>query len=130
MVCVKIVSNVVKILYSTSPSSNPPPASRPSSTYTYKGLSGISTTKSHKICNAMKKKCYICTVPCIYTAGTQKKKEKQIMAMEIRPIPVVTGDDAKRFVEKAERAEKNPHTVKLGITRAEFDKMMSKAKLS
>lgn len=78
----------------------------------------------------MKKKCYICIVPCIYTAGTQKKKEKRIMAMEIRPIPVVTGDDAKRFVEKAERAEKNPHTVKLGITRAEFDKMMSKAKLS
>jgi hypothetical protein len=52
------------------------------------------------------------------------------MAMEIRPIPVVTGDDAKKFVEKAERTEKNPHTVKLGITRAEFDKMMSKAKLS
>ncbi len=52
------------------------------------------------------------------------------MAMEIRPIPVVTGDDARKFVEKAERAEKKPHTVKLGITRAEFDKMMSKAKLS
>lgn len=78
----------------------------------------------------MKKKCYICIVLCIYIAEKQKKKEKQIMAMEIRPIPVVTGDDAKKFVEKAERTEKNPHTVKLGITRAEFDKMMSKAKLS
>ena len=52
------------------------------------------------------------------------------MAMEIRPIPVVTGDDARKFVEKAERAEKKPHTVKLNITRTEFDKMMSKAKLN
>ncbi len=52
------------------------------------------------------------------------------MAMEIRPIPVVTGDDAKRFVEKAEQAEKRPRTVRLNITREEFDKMMSKAKLS
>jgi|GEM_PF-691071 len=77
----------------------------------------------------MKKKCYICIVPRIYTAGTLKKKEKRIMAMEIRPIPVVTGDDAKRFIQKAEQAEKNPHTVKLKISREEFDKMMSKAKL-
>mgnify|MGYP007069886053 CR=1 FL=1 len=52
------------------------------------------------------------------------------MAMEIRPIPVVTGDDAKRFIQKAEQAEKNPHTVKLKISREEFDKMMSKANLS
>lgn len=52
------------------------------------------------------------------------------MAMEIRPIPVVTGDDAKRFVEKAVWAERNPHTVMLNISRAEFDKMLSKAKLS
>lgn len=52
------------------------------------------------------------------------------MAMEIRPIPVVTGDDAKKFVEKAERAEREPHTVKLTISREEFDKMMSKANLS
>ena len=49
--------------------------------------------------------------------------------MEIRPIPVVTGDDAKKFVEKAERAEKKPHTVRLNVSRAEFDRMMSKAKL-
>ena len=78
----------------------------------------------------MKKKCYICNVLCIYYAEIQKKKEKRIMAMEIRPIPVVTGDDAKRFIQKAEQAEKNPHTVKLKISREEFDKMMSKAKLS
>jgi hypothetical protein len=51
------------------------------------------------------------------------------MAMEIRPIPVVTGDDAKKFVERAERAEKKPHTVRLNVSRAEFDRMMSKAKL-
>ena len=51
------------------------------------------------------------------------------MALEIRPIPVVTGDDAKKFVEKAERAEKKPHKVRLNVSRAEFDRMMSKAKL-
>lgn len=51
------------------------------------------------------------------------------MATEIRPIPVVTGEDAKRFIEAAERAEKNPHTEKSSISGKEFDKMMSKAQL-
>ena len=51
------------------------------------------------------------------------------MAMEIRPIPVVTGDDAKKIFEKAERAEKKPHTVRLNVSRAELDRMMYKAKL-
>lgn len=51
------------------------------------------------------------------------------MALEIRPIPVITGDDAERFVARANAAEKNPHTVKLSMTRDEFRKMMSTAKL-
>lgn len=49
------------------------------------------------------------------------------MATEIRPIPVVTGDDAVRFVEAAEAAENNPHTKKIGMGREEFDKIMSSA---
>lgn len=51
------------------------------------------------------------------------------MATPIRPIPVVTGDDAVRFVEAAEAAERNPHTVELEISREEFNKIMSTAQL-
>ena len=48
------------------------------------------------------------------------------MATPIRPIPVVTGDDAVRFVEAAEAAERNAHTVELD---EDFDKIMSTAQL-
>lgn len=51
------------------------------------------------------------------------------MATPIRPIPVVTGDDAIRFVEAAEAAEHSPHTVELGISREEFNKIMQTAQL-
>ena len=51
------------------------------------------------------------------------------MATEIRPIPIVTGEDAKRFIEAAERSEKNPHTEKSSISKEEFDRMMAKAHL-
>ena len=56
-------------------------------------------------------------------------KIKTNMATPIRPIPVVTGDDAVRFVEAAEAAERNPHTVELEISREEFNKVMSTAQL-
>ena len=45
----------------------------------------------------MKKKCYICSVSCIYRAGTQKKKEKRIMAKPIKETPVLYDEDAYRF---------------------------------
>ena len=51
------------------------------------------------------------------------------MATPIRPMPVVTGDDAVRFVEAAEAAERAPHTVELGISREEFNKIMQAAQL-
>jgi hypothetical protein len=51
------------------------------------------------------------------------------MATPIRPIPVVTGDDAKRFIEAAEAAERNPHTVELDFSREDFNKIMSSAQL-
>ena len=51
------------------------------------------------------------------------------MALAIRPIPTVTGRDAERFIKAAEAAEKNPHTIALGITDSDVDKILSKAKL-
>lgn len=43
--------------------------------------------------------------------------------------PVVTGDDAVRFVEAAEAAERNAHTVELEMSREDFNKIMSTAQL-
>lgn len=45
----------------------------------------------------MKKKCYICSVSRIYRVGTQKKKEKRIMAKPIKETPVLYDEDAYRF---------------------------------
>ena len=45
----------------------------------------------------MKKKCYICSVSRIFRAGTQKKKEKRIMAKPIKETPVLYDEDAYRF---------------------------------
>ena len=57
----------------------------------------IQSFYSHNFCNAMKKKCYICIVTCIYRAGTRKKKEKRIMAKPIKETPVLYDEDAYRF---------------------------------
>ena len=62
-----------------------------------------------------------------FAAAYQNKK--RIMATPIRPIPVVTGDDARRFIEAAEAAERNPHTVELDFSREDFNKIMSSAQL-
>ena len=52
------------------------------------------------------------------------------MATTIRPISVVTGDDVVYFVEVAETAERNGHTVELEMmSREDFDKNMSTAQL-
>ena len=45
----------------------------------------------------MRKKDYIYSVSCIYRAGTQKKKEKRIMAKPIKETPVLYDDDAERL---------------------------------
>lgn len=52
------------------------------------------------------------------------------MALEIRPIPTLTGLDAERFIEQAEAAENNPHTLELEISQEDFEKMMAKAALA
>ena len=64
----------------------------------------------------------------IFAADLIEKGVKN-MATPIRPIPVVTGDDAVRFVEAAEAAERNAHTVELEMSREDFDKIMSTAQL-
>ena len=51
------------------------------------------------------------------------------MALDIRPIPVVTGADADRFVEAATAAEHHPHKNKIQLSQGDFDKIMAKAKL-
>ena len=51
------------------------------------------------------------------------------MALEIRPIPVLTGIDAERFIAAAEAAERHPHTVELGMSQEDFEKIMAKAEL-
>ena len=51
------------------------------------------------------------------------------MALEIRPIPVITGDDAERFVAREEAARKNPGRAELSMTRDDLRKMMSSTKL-
>ena len=52
------------------------------------------------------------------------------MALAIRPIPVLTGADAERFIKAAENAENNPQTVELVISQEDFEKMMAKATLA
>ena len=51
------------------------------------------------------------------------------MALPIRPIPEITGEDAERFIEQAEAVERNPHTDPLEMTQEEFDKIMENAVL-
>ena len=45
----------------------------------------------------MRKIDYICSVSCIFRAGTHKKKEKRIMAKPIKETPVLYDDDAERL---------------------------------
>ena len=59
-----------------------------------------------------------------------KQERSKIMALEIRPIPVLTGIDAERFIEEAEAVERNPHTIELALFQEDFERMMSKAQLN
>lgn len=50
------------------------------------------------------------------------------MALEIRSIPVLTGDTAERFVREAEMNEKNPHKKKLRMSFEEVERIISRSK--
>ena len=78
------------------------------------------TYNFRELFGSLKEKSYFCN-------GFNRKGVS--MATPIRPIPVVTGDDAVRFVEAAEAAERNAHTVELEMSREDFDKIMSTAQL-
>lgn len=52
------------------------------------------------------------------------------MALEIRGIPILTGETAERFVREAEEMERNPQlrTRKLRFTFEEIDEMMERSR--
>lgn len=49
------------------------------------------------------------------------------MALAIRPIPTLTGDDAERFVKAAENVDKAPRKEKLRYSHQEVRKMWAQA---
>ncbi len=53
------------------------------------------------------------------------------MALEIRSTPVLTGEDAERFVREAEeneRNERNPQRRRLGFSFEDIDRMMERSR--
>ncbi len=50
------------------------------------------------------------------------------MALEIRSIPVLTGEDAERFVREADENEKNPQRRKLLFSFEDIDRMMERSR--
>ena len=50
------------------------------------------------------------------------------MALEIRSIPVLTGEDAERFVHEAEENERNPQRRKLLFSFEDIDGMMERSR--
>lgn len=50
------------------------------------------------------------------------------MALEIRSIPVLTGETAERFVREAEQNECRPQRRKLKFTFDEIDQMMERSR--
>lgn len=49
------------------------------------------------------------------------------MALEIRGIPVLTGEAAERFVREAEETERNPHTKPLRMSFADVRRILERS---
>lgn len=49
------------------------------------------------------------------------------MATPIRPIPILRGETAQRFIQRADAAEKVSHTQDSGISKEDFKKVLAKA---
>ena len=49
------------------------------------------------------------------------------MALEIRSTPVLTGEDAERFIREAEENERNPQRRKLLLSCENIDRMMERS---
>ena len=50
------------------------------------------------------------------------------MALEIRSIPVLTGETAERFVREAEENERNPQKRKLVFSFEDIDRFMERSR--
>ena len=50
------------------------------------------------------------------------------MALEIRSIPVLTGETAERFVREAEENERNPQRRKLVFSFEDIDRIMDRSR--
>ena len=50
------------------------------------------------------------------------------MALEIRSIPVLTGETAERFVREAEENERNPQRRKLVFSFEDIDRIMEQSR--
>lgn len=59
-----------------------------------------------------------------YFCGRVKRLKEKIMALEIRSIPVLTGETAERFVREAEENERNPQRKALRMSFADVEKIL------
>ena len=50
------------------------------------------------------------------------------MALEIKSTPVLTGEDAERFIREAEENERNPQRRRLLCSLGEIDRMMERSR--
>ena len=57
-------------------------------------------------------------------AAKVKRLILKIMALEIRSIPVLTGETAERFVREAEENERNPQRKALRMSFADVEKIL------
>lgn len=52
----------------------------------------------------------------------------KIMALEVKSTPVLTGEDAERFIREAEENERNPQRRKLLFSFEDIDRMMERSR--
>ena len=64
----------------------------------------------------------------VSVSASRAQKEEKIMALEIRSIPVLTGETAERFVREAEENERNPQRRKLVFSFEDIDRIMERSR--
>ena len=64
----------------------------------------------------------------LYLCQKMYLKVEFSMALEIRSIPVLTGEDAERFVHEAEKNERNSQRRKLLFSFEDIDSMMERSR--
>ncbi len=71
---------------------------------------------------------FICIFVENYSFNIKKIYILENMALEIRSTPVLTGEDAERFVREAEENERNPQRTKLLFSFEDIDSMMERSR--